>query len=63
MATVMIRCPQTGRAVATGIETEPEDFKRFPRVESRSTCPACGREHVWNVADAFLSSDAEQTAA
>lgn len=54
MATVTIRCPETGRAVATGIETEPEEFRRFPQVESWLSCPACGKEHVWSVTDAFL---------
>jgi hypothetical protein len=63
MAAVMIRCPRTGRSVPTGIETEPEDFKRFPHVDSRLTCRACGREHVWTAAEAFLASDTEQTAA
>ena len=32
MGAVMIRCPRTGRAVSTEIETEPGDFSRLPDV-------------------------------
>jgi hypothetical protein len=63
MAAVTIRCPETGQTIPTGIETEPEDFKRLPRVDSRLICPACGREHVWNAAEAFLAPLSARSAA
>ncbi len=58
MGAVLIRCPKTGHAVATGIETESEELRRFPPVECRLHCPACGSEHVWTVAEAFFAEDA-----
>ena len=55
MSSVMIRCPSTGRAVYTAIETEPSVFRRLPKVASRMTCPACGQEHEWMTSSAWLS--------
>jgi hypothetical protein len=54
MSAMMIRCPLTGRAVSTGIETELSVFMRLPAVESRLRCPACGEEHVWTRLEAWL---------
>ena len=54
MAAMMIRCPVTGRDIATGIETELSVFMRLPAVESRLHCPACGGEHVWTKLEAWL---------
>jgi len=45
MGAVMIRCPRTGRAVSTAIETEPAVFSRLPEVAGRMRCPDCGQEH------------------
>lgn len=55
MATVMIRCPRTGFAVSTQIDTEAAVFERLPSVAARLQCPACGEEHVWTASDAWLS--------
>ena len=49
MSAVMIRCPITGRAVSTAIETEPSVFRKLPKVAARMHCPACGQDHVWTV--------------
>ena len=46
MSAVMIRCPVTGRAVSTAIETEPSVFRKLPKVTARMYCPACGQDHV-----------------
>ena len=54
MSSLMIRCPTTGRAVPTAIETEPDDFRKLPNVSGRMACPACGQEHVWAVRSAWL---------
>ncbi len=56
MSSVMIRCPNTGRAVSTAIETEPGVFRRLPRINARMFCPACGQEHVWAVGSAWLAN-------
>ena len=55
MATVMIRCPTTGRAVSTEIETEPSDFQRLPQVLAQLRCPQCGGLHEWSARDAWLA--------
>ena len=57
MSSVMIRCPATGRAVSTAIETEPAVFRKLPRIAARMQCPACGLEHVWMTSPAWLSGE------
>jgi len=54
MGAVMIRCPRTGRAVSTEIETELADFSRLPEVAGRMRCPLCGDEHTWSASEAWL---------
>jgi len=54
MGAVMIRCPRTGRAVSTAIETEPAVFSRLPQVAGRMLCPDCGQEHTWSASEAWL---------
>lgn len=54
MSAVMIRCPRTGRAVSTEIETEPSVFSRLPEVAGRMRCPDCGDEHIWRASEAWL---------
>jgi len=55
MSTVMIRCPSTGRAVSTAIEMEVGDFRRLPHIAAKMRCPACGQDHVWQPASAWLN--------
>ena len=57
MSSVMIRCPNTGEAVSTAIETEPAVFRKLPNIPSRMLCPACGEEHPWTVSAAWLSNE------
>ena len=54
MAAMMIRCPTTGQAVSTQIETEPQVFRDLPDVSARLRCPLCREEHVWSTAEAWL---------
>jgi predicted RNA-binding Zn-ribbon protein involved in translation (DUF1610 family) len=54
MSAVMIRCPVTGQAVSTQIETEPSVFETLPQVEAHTLCPVCGQEHIWTRRDAWL---------
>ena len=54
MGTVMIRCPRTGDAISTQIETDASVFSRLPEVEARTHCPHCGEEHIWTARDAWL---------
>jgi hypothetical protein len=55
MAALMIRCPMTGRAVSTQIETEPSVFRRLPKVTAQMRCPLCGEDHVWTTGEAWLA--------
>ena len=55
MSLVMIRCPDTGRAVSTEIEAESAVFRKLPAVPARMQCPACGRDHVWTISSAWLA--------
>jgi endogenous inhibitor of DNA gyrase (YacG/DUF329 family) len=57
MSLVMIKCPVTGRAVSTAIETEPNSFRRLPKVIAHMGCPACGRDHEWTISSAWLSGE------
>jgi hypothetical protein len=57
MSTVMIRCPVTGRAVSTAIETDPATFRKLPAVAGRMRCPACERDHAWTISSAWLAGE------
>ena len=54
MGAIMIRCPQTGRAIPTGIEMDTAEFQRAPVFFSRVQCPVCAREHEWFAKDAWV---------
>ena len=54
MARVMVKCPNTGGHVFTGIETDATTFERLPDAVARTQCPHCGDEHEWRKADAML---------
>ena len=62
MSAVMIRCPVTGRAVSTAIETEPSTFRKLPMVPGRMHCPACGKEHAWTISSAWLAGEPQLVA-
>jgi hypothetical protein len=54
MGAVMIRCPRTGRAVSTAIETEPAVFSRFPEVAGGCDARIAAKEHTWCASEAWL---------
>ena len=54
-ASVAIMCSRTGEFVSTGIEMDEEAFAALPVRLSRMRCPACGSNHVWSRATAWLS--------
>jgi hypothetical protein len=57
MGVVMITCPNTGRAVSTGIETDAPSFASLPDVPTQSKCPVCASVHVWWKHEAWLAVD------
>jgi hypothetical protein len=54
MAEVMIRCPATGRAIATGIDVDAAEFRRMPVFFCRSPCPHCKTSHEWFAREAWI---------
>jgi hypothetical protein len=54
MGMVMVKCPQTGRAIPTGIETDHQSFQRCTVFFARTRCPICRTEHAWFARDAWV---------
>ena len=57
MSILMIRCPNTGQEISTGMETDARSFRQLPNVLTHSRCPACGLEHPWWKREAWLEDD------
>jgi len=54
MGMVMIKCPQTGRAIPTGIQIDRERFRASPVFFSRTRCPVCQADHAWFAREAWV---------
>jgi hypothetical protein len=54
MGTVMIKCPDTGGDIATGIVADRESFNAMPVFFARVQCPLCGSEHEWFAKEAWV---------
>jgi hypothetical protein len=54
MGMVMVKCPQTGRAIPTGIKTDRESFRRSPVFFARTRCPICHTDHAWFAPEAWV---------
>jgi hypothetical protein len=50
----MIRCPQTGKGISTGIVTDRESFQATPVFFGKVYCPSCRTEHEWFAKEAWL---------
>ncbi len=55
MGKIMIRCPQTGQTIETGMEMDAARFQRMPVFFSRSYCPHCRIHHEWFAAHAWVA--------
>ena len=63
MGMLMIKCPQTGRAIATGIKSDRDSFLRSTVFFARTPCPICRTDHGWFAPEAWVQeSDAESDA-
>jgi hypothetical protein len=51
---VMVKCPQTGHAIPTGITTDRESFARSVVFFSRTRCPICRADHAWFAREAWV---------
>lgn len=55
VGTLMMRCPNTGMDVPTGIETDRLSFERTPNFTSLIRCPICAEDHTWSKVDAWVA--------
>jgi hypothetical protein len=54
---IVIRCPNTGREISTGLEADARTYQRIPVFFSRTYCPACRTYHEWFARDAWVRDD------
>jgi hypothetical protein len=54
---VMIRCPDTGRPVHTGLDMRQELFESHELADRRVHCPLCGHTHTWSKQEAWLEDE------
>jgi hypothetical protein len=59
MGAVMIKCPDTGRDIPTGLEADRESFRATPVFFSRTFCPLCQTHHEWFAQQAWVCDAAE----
>ena len=55
MGMVMVKCPQTGHAIPTGIKTDRESFARSAVFFARTRCPICHADHAWFAREAWVA--------
>ena len=54
MGTLMIKCPDTGRDISTGLVADRKSFATMPVFFARVLCPLCNTEHEWFAREAWL---------
>lgn len=55
MPSVMIKCPKTGKAVATGVAMDKRGFESAELTGNTfGPCPACNESHTWDKKGAWL---------
>jgi hypothetical protein len=54
MGAVMVRCPETGQDIPTGIVADRESFKATPVFFARVHCPICRTQHEWFAQEAWV---------
>ena len=66
MGDVVIKCPATGRTIATGLTSDREQFECSPVFFADAYCSICNANHRWFARDAWIEergSDATAIAA
>ena len=58
MGTVMIKCPDTGRDIPTGMMADRSSFSATPVFFARVLCPLCNTEHEWFAREAWVCDEA-----
>jgi hypothetical protein len=54
MGMVMIKCPQTGSAIPTGITMDREKFRSSAVFFARTYCRNCQTNHEWFAREAWV---------
>jgi hypothetical protein len=54
MGAVMVKCPDTGRDIPTGIIADRAIFQATPVFFARVYCPLCRTEHEWFAKEAWV---------
>jgi hypothetical protein len=54
MGNVMIKCPQTGREIPTGIKADRERFRCSAVFFARTYCSICQANHEWFAKEAWV---------
>jgi hypothetical protein len=56
MGALTVCCPATGCRISLGVELVQATFDRTPDFVATFTCGACGAEHPWSKADAWIAA-------
>jgi hypothetical protein len=59
VGTVMIKCPQTGRAIPTGMKADRDKFRRSAVFFARAYCSICQTNHEWFAREAWVHEPRE----
>ena len=54
MGMIMVKCPQTGRAIPTGLKSDRETFMRSIVFFGNTRCPICVANHNWFAREAWV---------
>jgi hypothetical protein len=54
---IVIRCPNTGREISTGLEADARTYQQVPVFFSRTYCPICRTHHEWFAKDAWVRDE------
>ena len=54
---IVIKCPNTGREIPTGLEADRHAFQGVPVFFSRTYCPICRTIHEWFAKDARVRDE------
>lgn len=57
MGAVMIKCPDTGRDIPTGMHADRLSFSATPVFFARVLCPFCNTEHEWFAREAWVCEE------
>jgi hypothetical protein len=62
MGMIMIRCPRTGSAIPTGMQSDREQFACTPVFFASTHCPICNDDHRWFAREAWVGERGDRFA-